>query len=109
VTEAWSPLGQGHALQNPVVAEMAGRHGRTPAQVVLRWHLQLGNVVIPKSTTPSRIRENLALFEFELSDADMVALSGLEAGMRLGPDPDERDTRPRSGFSSTAGRWAPES
>ena len=61
-TEAWSPLGQGQA-SDPVVAELARRHGRTPAQIVLRWHLQLGNVVIPKSTTPSRIRENIALFD----------------------------------------------
>ena len=74
---------------------------------MLRWHLQLGNVVIPKSTTPSRIRENIALFDFELDDADMAALAGLEAGERLGPDPDERDTRPRTGFSSTGGRWVP--
>jgi diketogulonate reductase-like aldo/keto reductase len=109
VTEAWSPLGQGHALQHPVVAELAGLHGRTAAQIVLRWHLQLGNVVIPKSTSPSRIRENIALFDFALSDADMAALAALEAGTRLGPDPDERDTRPRSGFSSTGGRWVSES
>ena len=108
VTEAWSPLGQGWALQDRVVAELAQRHGRTPAQIVLRWHLQLGNVVIPKSTTPSRIRENIALFDFALSDADMAALAALEAGTRLGPDPDERDTRPRSGFSSTGGRWVSE-
>jgi diketogulonate reductase-like aldo/keto reductase len=105
VTEAWSPLGQGQALQDPAVVELARRHGRTPAQVVLRWHVQLGNVVIPKSTSRSRIRENIALFDFELDDADMAALAGLEAGERLGPDPDERDTRPREGFSSTGGRW----
>jgi 2,5-diketo-D-gluconate reductase A len=104
-TEAWSPLGQGHALDSPVVAQLAGLHDRTPAQVVLRWHLQLGNVVIPKSTTPSRIRENIALFDFELSDADMTTFAGLEAGIRLGPDPDERDARPRPGFSSAGGRW----
>src|SRR6185503_6332878 len=89
VTEAWSPLGQGQALQDPAVVELARRLGRTPAQVVLRWHMQLGNVVIPKSTSPSRIRENIALFDFELDDADMAALAGLEAGERLGPDPDE--------------------
>ena len=69
------------------VVRLAGRHGRTPAQVVLRWHLQLGNVVIPKSTTPSRIRENIALFDFELSDADMAALAGLEAGTAWAPTP----------------------
>jgi diketogulonate reductase-like aldo/keto reductase len=108
VTEAWSPLGQGHALQSPIVVEMARRYGRTPAQVVLRWHVQLGNAVIPKSTTPSRIQENVDLFAFELSDADMAVLMAMEAGVRLGPDPDERDTRPRSGFSSAGGRWTPE-
>jgi 2,5-diketo-D-gluconate reductase A len=106
-TEAWSPLGQGHAVQHPVVVELAGRHGRTPAQIVLRWHLQLGNVVIPKSTTPSRIRENITVFDFALADADMAALAGLETGTRLGPDPDERDARRRPGFSSDGGHWAP--
>ena len=107
MTEAWSPLGQGQALQDPTVVELARRHGRTPAQVVLRWQVQLGNVVIPKSTTLSRIRENIALFDFALGDADMSALAGLEAGERLGPDPDERDTRSRKGFSSAGGQWVP--
>src|SRR5258705_6902538 len=106
VTEAWSPLGEGRAFGHPVVVELARRHGRSPAQIVLRWHVQLGNVVIPKSTTPSRIRENIAVFDFELSDAEMAALAGLETGTRLGPDPDGRDTRPRPGFSSAGGRWA---
>jgi diketogulonate reductase-like aldo/keto reductase len=105
VTEAWSPLGQGLALRHPVVAELAHRHGRTPAQVVLRWHVQLGNVAIPKSTTPSRIRENIGLFDFALAEADMAALATLESGTRLGPDPDERETRRRPGFSSAGGRW----
>ena len=104
-TEAWSPLGQGLALRHPVVADLAHRHGRTPAQVVLRWHVQLGNVAIPKSTTPSRIRENIELFDFALADADMSALAALESGTRLGPDPDERETRRRPGFSSAGGRW----
>ncbi len=107
VTEAWSPLGQGQALAHPLVVDLAQRHGRTPAQVVLRWHLQLGNVVIPKSTHPARIRENIALFDFALTDADMAALTRLDTGTRLGPDPDERDTRPRSGFSNVGGRWRP--
>ncbi|GAA1606513.1 aldo/keto reductase [Saccharothrix algeriensis] len=87
-TEAWSPLGQGKGLlDEPVLAQVASRHGRTPAQVVLRWHLQLGNVVIPKSVTPSRIAENLAVFDFTLDDEDMAALSTLDTGARIGPDP----------------------
>jgi 2,5-diketo-D-gluconate reductase A len=105
VTEAWSPLGEGRAFGHPVVVELARRHGRSPAQIVLRWHVQLGNVVIPKSTTLSRIRENIAVFDFSLSGAEMAALGGLETGTRLGPDPDNHDTRPRRGFSSAGGRW----
>ncbi|WP_307792500.1 aldo/keto reductase [Streptomyces verrucosisporus] len=89
-TEAWSPLGQGRGLlEDPVIAEIARRHGRTPAQVVLRWHLQTGNVVIPKSATPSRIEENIDVFSFVLDDDDMTGLSTLDNGTRLGPDPDE--------------------
>jgi diketogulonate reductase-like aldo/keto reductase len=70
------------------VTALASQYGRTAAQVVLRWHLQLGNIVIPKSVTPSRIAENLAVFDFELTDDDMAALSALERGHRTGPDPD---------------------
>jgi diketogulonate reductase-like aldo/keto reductase len=89
-TEAWSPLGQGgELLSDPVVAKIALAHGRSPAQVVLRWHLQLGNVVIPKSVTPSRIRENIDVFGFELATAEMEALSTLDRGGRIGPDPDQ--------------------
>src|SRR3954451_15392586 len=69
-TEAWSPLGQGASLTHPVITRLAQRHGKTPAQVVLRWHLQLGNVVIPKSVTPRRIQENLAVFYFKLTAED---------------------------------------
>ncbi|SFI97741.1 Aldo/keto reductase [Amycolatopsis sacchari] len=88
-TEAWSPLAKGgDLLGDPVVKALAERHGRTPAQIVLRWHLQLGNVVIPKSVTPSRMRENLAVFDFTLSDADVAQLSTLDRGERTGPDPD---------------------
>ena len=88
-TEAWSPLGQGKGLlDSPVIARIAERHGRTPAQVVLRWHLQLGNVVIPKSVTPSRIRENFDVFGFALAESDLAELAGLDSGTRLGPDPD---------------------
>jgi diketogulonate reductase-like aldo/keto reductase len=88
-TEAWSPLAKGgDLLAEEAVTAVASRHGRTPAQVVLRWHLQLGNVVIPKSVTPSRIRENIEIFDFELSDEDVAALSELDRGLRTGPDPD---------------------
>jgi 2,5-diketo-D-gluconate reductase A len=90
VTEAWSPLGRGASLDDPVIGEIASAHDRTPAQVVLRWHLQLGNVVIPKSVTPARIEENFDIFGFELSDADMDAIGGLDdPGGRIGPDPAE--------------------
>jgi 2,5-diketo-D-gluconate reductase A len=87
VTEAWSPLAQGELLNNETIASVAARHGRTPAQVILRWHLQLGNVVIPKSITPKRIRENFELFDFELSEEDMTEVAALDVGQRIGPDP----------------------
>ena len=88
-TEAWSPLAKGGSLLgDPVVAELAVKHSRTPAQIVLRWHLQLGNVVIPKSETPSRIRENFDVFGFELSDDDIETMNELDRGERTGPDPD---------------------
>jgi diketogulonate reductase-like aldo/keto reductase len=91
-TEAWSPIGQGKGLLgDPVLAAIAGKHGRTPAQIVIRWHLQLGNVVIPKSVTPSRIRENIDVFGFELDGEDMSTIAGLESGRRLGPDPGTMD------------------
>ncbi|MEJ8641580.1 aldo/keto reductase [Streptomyces sp. MS1.HAVA.3] len=94
-TEAWSPLGQGKELLTlPAVAAIAAAHGRSAAQVVLRWHLQHGNIVIPKSVTPARIRENLDVFDFELGAADMAALDALgagAAGRRIGPDPAEFD------------------
>ncbi len=89
VTEAWSPLGQGKGLlDDPAIAAIAAKYDRSPAQVVLRWHLQLGNVVIPKSVTPSRIAENLDVFDFALADADVDALSALNTDSRVGPDPD---------------------
>ncbi|GAC1484867.1 MAG: aldo/keto reductase [Solirubrobacteraceae bacterium] len=86
-TEAWSPLAQGAVLGDPLITELARTHGKTPAQVVLRWHLQLGNIVIPKSATPERIRENIEIFDFELSDAEMASFETLESGRRIGPDP----------------------
>jgi len=88
LTEAWSPLGKGELLDDPVLEEIARSHGRTPAQVVLRWHVQLGNVVIPKSVTPARIEENFQVFDFELSDEEMSRMSELDRGERTGPDPD---------------------
>ncbi|MCB0866160.1 MAG: aldo/keto reductase [Solirubrobacterales bacterium] len=87
--EAWSPIAQGHVLGDETIAEVAGRVGRTPAQVVLRWHVQRGNVVFPKSVTPERIEENFAIFDFELDDADMERITGLDRGEdgRTGPHP----------------------
>jgi 2,5-diketo-D-gluconate reductase A len=88
VTEAWSPLGQGLELDDPVIIEIAEAHSKTPAQAIIRWHLQLGNVVIPKSVTPKRIEENFDIFDFQLSDAEMERIRELDAGRRIGPDPD---------------------
>ncbi|MFC5287910.1 aldo/keto reductase [Actinokineospora guangxiensis] len=87
-TQAWSPLASGGLLTNPAVAEIATRLERTPAQVILRWHLQLGAIVIPKSVTPDRIRSNFAVTDFTLSDDDITQLSTLENGKRTGPNPD---------------------
>lgn len=89
VTEAWSPLAQGAVLGEASVTAIAARLGVTPAQVVLRWHLQQGRVVIPKSVTPARITENFDLFGFELTDDDLVAIDALERDGRTGPHPDE--------------------
>jgi 2,5-diketo-D-gluconate reductase A len=86
-TEAWSPLAQGDLLEDGTVETVAAHHGRTPAQAILRWHLQLGNVVIPKSANSERIRQNFELFDFELSEDDMAALERLDSGERIGPDP----------------------
>ena len=88
VTEAWSPLAKGEVLDDPVVTEIAQAHSKTPGQVVIRWHLQLGNVVIPKSATPSRIAENVDVFDFELDSDELTAIDGLDRGERTGPDPD---------------------
>lgn len=87
-TEAWSPLGRGRVLQDPVVLELAAAHGRTAAQIVLRWHVQLGNAVIPKASSYARLRENLDVFGFALDAADMEALAALERGVRTGSHPD---------------------
>jgi 2,5-diketo-D-gluconate reductase A len=86
-TEAWSPLAQGELLDDETIGKIAARHGKSPAQAILRWHLQLGNVVIPKSATPERIRENIDIFDFELSDEEMASIGDLDSGGRIGPDP----------------------
>lgn len=88
LTESWSPLGQGQLLSDPVIAGIAARHGKTPAQVIIRWHVDSGLVVIPKSVTPERIIQNFGVFDFQLDEADKAAIAGLdsEAG-RIGPDP----------------------
>ncbi len=106
VTEAWSPLAQGAVLGDPVIVDIAARLGRTPAQVVLRWHVQLGNVVIPKSVTPERQRENIALFDFELDAADMEAVGSLDRGEegRTGFHPDRFNGFP-SDFAAATPSW----
>jgi 2,5-diketo-D-gluconate reductase A len=86
-TEAWSPLAQGDLLEDGTIETVAAHHDRTPAQAILRWHLQIGNVMIPKSSNPERIRENFEVFDFELSEDDMAALERLDSGERTGPDP----------------------
>ncbi|MEE3627073.1 aldo/keto reductase [Nitrospirillum sp. BR 11752] len=90
ITQSWSPLGQGTLLDHPVLTEIARKHERTVAQIVIRWHLDLGLGVIPKSATPHRIRENIAVFDFRLDEADMARIAGLDDPRgRLGPHPDD--------------------
>ncbi|HEU5483760.1 MAG TPA: aldo/keto reductase [Microlunatus sp.] len=93
-TEAWSPIAQGGVLKDPTIVTIAERVDRTPAQVTLRWHLQRGDIVFPKSVTESRVRENFALFDFELSDDDIAAISALNRDERTGADPDTFDYVP---------------
>ncbi len=88
-TEAWSPIAQGNVLQDETVTRIAGNLGRTPAQVTLRWHIQRGDIVFPKSVTRSRVEENFQLFDFELSGEDMTAITALDRDGRQGPNPDE--------------------
>ncbi|MFE3152539.1 aldo/keto reductase [Streptomyces sp. NPDC059218] len=88
-TEAWSPLAQGAVLKDEAITTIAARHGKSPAQVVLRWHLQLGNIVIPKSVTPARIRENLDVFDFTLTNDEMATIATLDRDLRTGPHPDQ--------------------
>jgi 2,5-diketo-D-gluconate reductase A len=87
-TEAWSPIAQGGVLTDPVITEIAERVSRSAAQVTLRWHIQRGDIVFPKSVTRSRVEENFALFDFELTDADVDAIAKLNRDERTGPDPD---------------------
>lgn len=95
-TEAWSPIAQGKVLDDPVVTRIAESTGKSPAQVVLRWHIQRGDIVFPKSVTPQRIKENFALFDFELGTEDFDAISALDKGEggRIGPNPDTFDYIP---------------
>jgi 2,5-diketo-D-gluconate reductase A len=87
-TQSWSPLGQGKALGDPVIGGIAARYGRSPAQIIIRWHLDHGLIAIPKSVTPQRIAENFAVFDFKLSDSDLAAIAALDSAQgRIGPDP----------------------
>ena len=97
LTEAWSPIAQGDVLDDPVVGQIAQKVAKTPAQVVLRWHIERGDIVFPKSSTPQRIRENIDIFDFELSDDQIDELTGLDRGEagRRGPDPDTFDWIPK--------------
>ena len=93
-TEAWSPIAQGLVLKDPVVERISRRVEKSPAQIVLRWHIQRGDIVFPKSVTPERVRDNFAIFDFELSDADMSDITLLNRDERTGPDPDVFDYIP---------------
>ncbi|MBC3841522.1 aldo/keto reductase [Streptacidiphilus sp. 4-A2] len=88
-TEAWSPIAQGKVLNDPTITRIAQRLGRTPAQVTLRWHLQRGDIVFPKSVNRARVEENFAVFDFELSDQDLASITALDRNDRTGPDPDK--------------------
>ena len=91
LTQAWSPLARGQILSNELIVELAAKHGRVPSQIVLRWHIQRGIAVIPKSTSKARIIENMDVFDFELSDEEMSSISALNANYRTGVDPEDRN------------------
>jgi 2,5-diketo-D-gluconate reductase A len=95
VTEAWAPIAKGKVADDPVIRRIAEQVGRTPAQVTLRWHIQRGDVVFPKSVTRSRVEENFAIFDFELDESQMTAISALDRGERTGPTPDEYNWIPK--------------
>ena len=88
-TEAWSPLARGRFNSEVVITDIAEKHGKTPAQVIIRWHIQLGNLVIPKTANPERLIENISVFDFELDEHDMASIATLDSGFRTGPNPDE--------------------
>jgi 2,5-diketo-D-gluconate reductase A len=92
--EAWSPIAQGKVLDDPTIGEIASRHGKTPAQVVLRWHIERGDIVFPKSVNPKRMKENIDIFDFELGPDDVGAITDLNRDERTGPDPDVFDYIP---------------
>ncbi|MEY2946523.1 MAG: hypothetical protein RL243_1307, partial [Actinomycetota bacterium] len=87
MTEAWSPIARGRDNEHPVIVGIAAKHGKTPAQVIIRWHIQLGNLVIPKTVNPDRLLENISVFDFELDEADMAAIATMDTGVRSGLDP----------------------
>jgi 2,5-diketo-D-gluconate reductase A len=87
-TEAWSPIARGQVLDDPTLVQIAERHGRTTAQVTLRWHLQRGDIVFPKSVSRSRMQQNFEVFDFDLSQEEIKEIAGLDRGTRIGPDPD---------------------
>ena len=91
LTEAWAPLSRGKLTEDPVIVGLAKKHGKSPAQVILRWHIQLGNLVIPKTSNPDRLAENIDIFDFELDSEDMHAIAGLDTGVRTSVDPNEFD------------------
>jgi 2,5-diketo-D-gluconate reductase A len=92
--EAWSPIAQGKVLDDPTIVSIAERVGKTPAQVVLRWHIERGDIVFPKSVTPARVKENIDIFDFELSGEDVESITSLNRDERTGPDPDTFDWIP---------------
>ena len=95
-TEAWSPIAKGGVLEDATITDLANSYGKTSAQVVLRWHIQLGNIVFPKSVKQGRMRENFEIFDFELTDTDMLLISALNKDERTGPNPDEMNWVPSS-------------
>ena len=94
--EAWSPLARSNALDDPTIDDIARRYGKTPSQVILRWHIERGDIVFPKSVSPARIRENIDIFDFELAGEDVEAISALNRNQRTGPDPDKFEGLPSS-------------